>query len=114
MRQNAKSKNAVVNQNYELAANYRDMQVRLEQELETLNHNWAYGDNDNRQPVTEKEVAEVVSIMTGVPVQRMAETEGIRLKGMANELKQAVVAQDTAIEKMTKAILRNRGWTERA
>ena len=103
-----KKQNAVVNQNYELAANYRDMQVRLEQELETLNHNWAYGDNDNRQPVTEKEVAEVVSIMTGVPVQRMAETEGIRLKGMANELKQAVVAQDTAIEKMTKAILRNR------
>ena len=101
-----KKQNAVVN--YELAANYRDMQVRLEQELETLNHNWAYGDNDNRQPVTEKEVAEVVSIMTGVPVQRMAETEGIRLKGMANELKQAVVAQDTAIEKMTKAILRNR------
>ena len=103
-----KKQNAVVNQNYELAANYRDMQVRLEQELETLNHNWAYGDNDNRQPVTEKEVAEVVSIMTGVPVQRMAETEGVRLKGMANELKQAVVAQDTAIEKMTKAILRNR------
>ena len=103
-----KKQNAVVNQNYELAANYRDMQVRLEKELEALNHEWAFGDNDNRQPVTEKEVAEVVSIMTGVPVQRMAETEGVRLKGMANELKQAVVAQDAAIEKMTKAILRNR------
>ena len=100
--------NAVVNQNYELAANYRDMQLRLEKELEALNYAWAFGDNDNRQPVTEKEVAEVVSIMTGVPVQRMAETEGVRLKGMANELKQAVVAQDAAIEKMTKAILRNR------
>lgn len=103
-----KKQNAVVNQNYELAANYRDMQLRLEKELEALNYDWAFGDNDNRQPVTEKEVAEVVSIMTGVPVQRMAETEGVRLKGMANELKQAVVAQDTAIEKMTKAILRNR------
>lgn len=103
-----KKQNAVVNQNYELAANYRDMQLRLERELEALNYDWAFGDNDNRQPVTEKEVAEVVSIMTGVPVQRMAETEGVRLKGMANELKQAVVAQDAAIEKMTKAILRNR------
>ncbi len=103
-----KKQNAVVNQNYELAANYRDMQLRLEKELEALNYAWAFGDNDNRQPVTEKEVAEVVSIMTGVPVQRMAETEGVRLKGMANELEQAVVAQDAAIEKMTKAILRNR------
>jgi len=103
-----KKQNAVVNQNYELAANYRDMQLRLEKELEALNYAWAFGDNDNRQPVTEKEVAEVVSIMTGVPVQRMAETEGVRLKGMANELKQAVVAQDAAIEKMAKAILRNR------
>ena len=103
-----KKQNAVVNQNYELAANYRDMQLQLEKELEALNYAWAFGDNDNRQPVTEKEVAEVVSIMTGVPVQRMAETEGVRLKGMANELKQAVVAQDAAIEKMTKAILRNR------
>lgn len=103
-----KKQNAVVNQNYELAANYRDMQLRLEKELEALNYAWAFGDNDNRQPVTEKEVAEVVSIMTGVPVQRMAETEGVWLKGMANELKQAVVAQDAAIEKMTKAILRNR------
>ena len=103
-----KKQNAVVNQNYELAANYRDMQLRLEKELEALNYAWAFGDNDNRQPVTEKEVAEVVSIMTGVPVQRMAETEGVRLKGMANELKQVVVAQDAAIEKMTKAILRNR------
>ena len=103
-----KKQNAVVNQNYELAANYRDMQLRLEKELEALNYDWAFGDNDNRQPVTEKEVAEVVSIMTGVPVQRMAETEGVRLKGMANELKQTVVAQDAAIEKMTKAILRNR------
>ena len=103
-----KKQNAVVNQNYELAANYRDMQVRLEKELEALNYAWAFGDNDNRQPVTEKEVAEVISIMTGVPVQRMAETEGVRLKGMANELKQAVVAQDAAIEKMARAILRNR------
>ena len=103
-----KKQSAVVNQNYELAANYRDLQTRLEKELDEMNRQWADGDTSERQPVTEKEVADVISIMTGVPVQRMAETEGVRLKGMSAELKQAVIAQDAAIEKMTKAILRNR------
>lgn len=103
-----KKQSAVVNQNYELAANYRDLQTRLEKELDEMNRQWADGDISERQPVTEKEVADVISIMTGVPVQRMAEAEGVRLKGMSAELKQAVIAQDAAIEKMTKAILRNR------
>ena len=103
-----KKQSAVVNQNYELAANYRDLQTRLEKELDEMNRQWADGDTSERQPVMEKEVADVISIMTGVPVQRMAETEGVRLKGMSAELKQAVIAQDAAIEKMTKAILRNR------
>ena len=103
-----KKQSAVVNQNYELAANYRDLQTRLEKELDEMNRQWADADTSERQPVTEKEVADVISIMTGVPVQRMAETEGVRLKGMSAELKQAVIAQDAAIEKMTKAILRNR------
>ena len=103
-----KKQSAVVNQNYELAANYRDLQTRLEKELDEMNRQWADGDTSERQPVTEKEVTDVISIMTGVPVQRMAETEGVRLKGMSAELKQAVIAQDAAIEKMTKAILRNR------
>ncbi len=103
-----KKQSAVVNQNYELAANYRDLQTRLEKELDEMNRQWADGDTSERQPVTEKEVADVISIMTGVPVQRMVETEGVRLKGMSAELKQAVIAQDAAIEKMTKAILRNR------
>lgn len=103
-----KKQGAVVNQNYELAANYRDKQIQLEKELDELNQQWASGENQEREIVTEKEVAEVVSIMSGVPVQRMAETEGMRLKGMADELKKAVIAQDTAIEKMVKAILRNR------
>ena len=102
-----KKQSAVVNQNYELAANYRDLQTRLEKELDEMNRQWADADTSERQPVTEKEVADVISIMTGVPVQRMAETEGVRLKGMSAELKQAVIAQDAAIEKMTKAILRN-------
>ena len=58
--------------------------------------------------VSAEQVAEVVSMMTGVPAQRMAEQEGIRLKGMAQELKNAVIAQDAAIDKMVKAIQRNR------
>ena len=99
---------AVKNQNYELAASYRDRQLVLEKELEDLNKKWQSGDGDERQVVTEKEVADVVSMMTGVPVQRMAEQEGIRLKGMATELKNAVIAQDKAIDKMVRAIQRNR------
>ena len=99
---------AVKNQNYELAASYRDRQTVLEKELEELNKKWQNGDDEMRQLVTEKEVADVVSMMTGVPVQRMAEQEGIRLKGMAAELKNAVIAQDNAIDKMVRAIQRNR------
>ena len=99
---------AVHEQNYEQAANYRDLQTRLEKELAELNKKWSEGDTNERQTVTEKEVADVVSVMTGVPVQRMAEEEGVRLKGMAQELKQAVIAQDPAIEKMVRAIQRNR------
>ena len=99
---------AVKNQNYELAAGYRDRQTQLEQSLAELNKKWQSGDDSERQVVTEKEVADVVSMMTGVPVQRMAKQEGIRLKGMANDLKGAVIGQDKAIEKMVKAIQRNR------
>ena len=99
---------AVGNQNFELAASYRDRQTELERELQELNRKWTDGEVDVRQTVTEKEVAEVVSMMTGVPMQRMAQEEGIRLKGMAEELKSQVIAQDKAIEKMVKAIQRNR------
>jgi len=99
---------AVKNQNYELAAGYRDRQTVLEQELAELNKRWQEGEGDERQVVSEKEVADVISMMTGVPVQRMAEQEGIRLKGMAGELKGAVIGQDGAIEKMVRAIQRNR------
>ena len=103
-----KKHTAVQNQNFEQAASYRDQQVRLEKELEKLNAEWINNADNDRSEITEKEIAEVVSLMTGVPVQRMAEAEGIRLKGMADELKHQVIAQDPAIEKMVKAILRNR------
>lgn len=103
-----KKQNAVKNQNFELAASYRDKQTELEAELDKLNNQWASGENADRQTVTETEIAEVVSLMTGIPVQKMAEAEGIRLKNMGEELRTAVVAQDSAINKMVKAIQRNR------
>ena len=99
---------AVGNQNFELAAGYRDRQTELEKQLQELNRKWHDGDVDVRQEVTAEQVADVVSMMTGVPVQRMAQEEGIRLKGMAQELKQQVIAQDKAIDKMVRAIQRNR------
>ena len=99
---------AVKSQDYELAAGYRDRQLILEKELEDLNKRWQSGEGNEPQQVTEKEVADVISMMTGVPVQRMAEQEGIRLKGMGTELKGAVIGQDKAIDKMVRAIQRNR------
>ena len=99
---------AVKNQNFELAAGYRDRQTVLETEPKELNDRWSTGEDEERQVVDAEQVAEVVSMMTGVPAQRMAEQEGIRLKGMADELKHAVIAQDAAIDKMVKAIQRNR------
>ena len=103
-----KKQMAVKNQNYELAAGYRDRQTVLEIELKDLNERWTKGEGEERQVVDAEQVAEVVSMMTGVPVQRMAEEEGVRLKGMATALKNAVIAQDAAIDKMVKAIQRNR------
>ncbi len=105
---NEKKQQAVRNQNFELAAGYRDRQTTLERELAEMNRKWLEGEVDQRQTVTAEQVADVVSMMTGVPVQRMAQEEGIRLKGMAQELKSRVIAQDKAIEKMVRAIQRNR------
>ena len=99
---------AVGSQNFELAASYRDRETILNRELQELNQKWLSGEVDDRQEVTAEQVAEVVSMMTGVPVQRMAQEEGIRLKGMAQELKSQVIAQDKAIDKMVRAIQRNR------
>ena len=103
-----KKSQAVSQQNFELAASYRDRQTVLEQRLQELNRQWQNGDVEVRHTVSAQEVAEVVSMMTGVPVQRMAQEEGIRLKGMAQQLKEKVIAQDAAIDKMVRAIQRNR------
>ena len=99
---------AVKDQNFELAAGYRDRQTKLEIDLKALNEKWQNGEGEERQVVDAEQVADVVSMMTGVPVQRMAEQEGIRLKGMSQELKGSVIGQDKAIDKMVRAIQRNR------
>lgn len=104
----AKKLEAVGNQNFELAASYRDKGLSLEKKLDLMHKKWQSGDCTERILVTESDVADVVSKMSGVPVQRMAEEEGVRLKNMSAVLKKSVIAQDDAIEKMVKAIQRNR------
>ncbi len=99
---------AVRDQNYELAASYRDKQVTEEARLAELQENVRYADEDKRQDVSETDVADVVARITGIPVQRMCESENDRLRNMGSHLKGEVVAQDAAIEKMVKAIQRNR------
>lgn len=103
-----KKQSAVRNQNFELAAGFRDKQCELEAELEKLRADYANGDNDLRETIYDNDVADVVARITGVPVQQMAESEGIRLKGMSGELRGSVIGQDSAIEKIVKAIQRNR------
>jgi ATP-dependent Clp protease ATP-binding subunit ClpC len=105
---NQKKHMAVKKQNFEMAISCRDEQTKLEQELERQNKLWSEGSEETRDIVTEEAVADVVAMTSGVPVQRMAESEGARLSRMADELKASVVAQDKAIEKMVKAIQRNR------
>jgi ATP-dependent Clp protease ATP-binding subunit ClpC len=103
-----KKLSAVHNQNFELAAGYRDRQAELEKELAELQRQWQAGESDTRETVSEQDVANVVSMMTGVPVQRIAEAEGIHLKRMADDLKASIVGQNRAIDKVVKAIQRNR------
>ena len=99
---------AVKNQNFESAANYRDSEKKMMNKLEEEKENWEKELIKNREKVTEEEVAEVVAMMTGVPVQRIAEAEGTRLMKMNEEIRKNVVGQDEAIEKVVKSIRRNR------
>ena len=103
-----KKQAAVKNQNFELAASFRDRQTELEQTLKNEQEKWQKGDADEKLEISEEDIAGVVSMMTGVPVQRMQEAEGVRLKNMDADLKRVVIAQDAAIDKMVKAIQRNR------
>ena len=99
---------AVKAQNYELAAGFRDREKELATQLDEMKAEWESQLKDHRQVVGEEEIANVVSMMSGVPVQRMAQAESLKLAGMKEALQAQVVAQDAAIEKLVKAILRSR------
>ena len=99
---------AVRNQNFELAAGFRDNEKILLRKIEEENKKWQQLLSENREPVTEENVAEVVAMMSGVPVKRIAQEEGTRLLKMYDELKGSVVGQDEAIKRIVKAIQRNR------
>ncbi|MEE1347061.1 MAG: ATP-dependent Clp protease ATP-binding subunit, partial [Bacteroidales bacterium] len=100
--------NAVKAQNFELAASFRDQQRNVELELAKAKADWQESLKEHREIVDEAKVSEVVAMMTGVPVQRVAQAEGQRLMKMGDELKGSVIGQDDAISKVVKAILRNR------
>ena len=95
-------------QNFESAASYRDKEQRLKQQLAIAKEQWAEKMRTHRERVDEERVAEVVALMTGVPVQRVAQAEGMRLKEMGLTLKGAIIGQDKAIDTLVKAIQRNR------
>lgn len=99
---------AVDDQNFEVAATYRDRETQLESELKVLNDEWVASDDGRRETVTEADVANVVSIMSGIPVQRISESESCVLKNLGDRLKSVVVAQDDAIGKIVRSIQRNR------
>ncbi|MCQ2269675.1 MAG: ATP-dependent Clp protease ATP-binding subunit [Bacteroidales bacterium] len=99
---------AVKNQQYNAAAGYRDQIKEAEERLNQMKKEWETKEDLERPTVTEENVAEVIAMMTGVPVQRIAKNEGERLMKMADELKGKVIGQDDAIVKIAKAIRRNR------
>jgi ATP-dependent Clp protease ATP-binding subunit ClpC len=99
---------AVKSQNFELAANYRDNEKKLLEQLEDEKEKWENDLIKFRETVNDENVAEVVAMMTGVPVQRIAQTEGNRLLKMGEELKDGIIGQDEAIQKIVKSIQRNR------
>ena len=103
-----KKQAAAIAQDFEAAANYRDEADMLKNELNTRKSEWESALAENRQIVDEQSIAEVVATMTGVPVQRIAQSEGSRLLAMKDELKAKIVGQDEAIDKIVKAIQRNR------
>lgn len=99
---------AADDQNFEVAATYRDRETQLESELKVLNDEWVASDDGQRETVIEADVANVVSIMSGIPVQRISESESYVLKNLGDRLKSVVVAQDDAIGKIVRSIQRNR------
>lgn len=103
-----KKNNAVKGQNFEEAARFRDVEKNLISDLELHKQKWEEESRKNRYTVTEEQVAEVVAMMTGIPVKRIARNEGLRLLNMESELKEKIIGQDEAVKKLTKAIQRTR------
>lgn len=105
---NASKLKAAQQQDFESAASFRDREHRLKLELDDAKRKWEASLNEHRETVDEEKVAEVVAMMTGVPVQRIAQAEGLRLREMGPKLKSAIIGQDKAIDTIVKAIQRNR------
>ena len=103
-----KKNTAVKEQQYEQAADLRDDESKLVRQLEFAKVEWEEEVKTKRYPVTEDDIAEVVAMMTGIPVQRVAQSESNKLVSMGDDLKKAIIGQDEAISKITKAIQRNR------
>ncbi|HEX3167797.1 MAG TPA: ATP-dependent Clp protease ATP-binding subunit [Chitinophagaceae bacterium] len=102
-------KNKVVkSQKFEEAASLRDTEKRLAEELEKAKNEWEEESKHKKYPIGEEEIAEVVSMMTGIPVKRMVQAETEKLRRMADDMRHMVIGQDEAIQKVVKAIQRNR------
>lgn len=99
---------AVKNQQYERAADLRDEESKLLRQLDFAKMQWEEGSKSTRYPVEEEDIAEVVSMMTGIPVKRVAQSESKKLVNMTDDIKKMIIGQDEAIIKIVKAIQRNR------
>ena len=99
---------AVKSQNFELAASFRDKEKEYLSNLDAAKKRWEDDLMEQRQTVDDEKIAEVVAMMSGVPVQRIAEAEGHKLIEMGNVLRQQIIGQDDAVDKIVKAIKRNR------
>lgn len=101
-------RNAVQKQNFEQAAEYRDKAVALNAKAEMLKKEWLAKTDESRVPITAEDMTETISVMSGVPLQRVAESENVRLIRMADELKREIIGQDEAVAKVVRAIRRSR------
>ena len=99
---------AIASQQYEAAAELRDRELRQNEDLDTLEKEWQEGQNKERRVVTEEDIAEVVSMWTGIPVTRLAEEETERLLQMEAELHKRIIGQDEAIISVAKSVRRAR------
>lgn len=99
---------AVKSQQYEKAADLRDHESKLVRKLEKAKEDWEEESKTKKYPVTDEDIAEVIAMMTGIPVKRVAQSESKKLVGMTSDLQKVIIGQDEAIKKVSKAIQRNR------